>query len=80
MSETCVACGASLTMTPFDSEMSEILYGDLAAEVEDLQGKRCGVCGEIEYDPESARRYAEAGDALVVDARRWETGGSQRRD
>jgi HTH-type transcriptional regulator/antitoxin MqsA len=48
--------------------MSEILYGDLAAEVADLQGPRCSVCGEIEYDPESARRYAEAGDAMIREA------------
>ncbi len=52
-------------MTPFDSEMSEILYGDLAAEVADLQGMRCSACGEVEYEPESASRYAEAGDAMI---------------
>jgi HTH-type transcriptional regulator/antitoxin MqsA len=57
-------------MTPFDAEMSEILYGDLATEVTDLRGKRCAVCGETEYDPDSGRRYAEAGDALVMEARR----------
>lgn len=68
MSENCPACGASLTMTPFDLEMSEILYGDLAAEAADLQGPGCSVCGEIEYDTESARRYAEAGDAMIREA------------
>jgi HTH-type transcriptional regulator/antitoxin MqsA len=61
-------------MTPFDAEMSEILYGDLAAEVGGLQGKRCSVCGEIEYDPESASRYAEAGDALLTQAKCREAG------
>jgi HTH-type transcriptional regulator/antitoxin MqsA len=66
-------------MTPFDAEMSEILYGDLAAEVGELQGKRCGVCGEVEFDPESAQRYAEAGDALVTTKRR-DAGVPQRLD
>lgn len=76
MSEFCPACGSSLTMTPFDSEMSEILYGDLAAEVSDLQGERCSECGEIEYGPDSALRYAAAGDALVVEARLSKAGGT----
>lgn len=56
MSESCPACGCSLTMTPFDSEVSEILYGDLAAEVSDTLGERCSVCGEIEYVPDIALR------------------------
>jgi len=34
-----------------------------------LSGWRCGACGEVEFDAESARRYAAAGDALVLRAR-----------
>jgi HTH-type transcriptional regulator/antitoxin MqsA len=35
-------------------------------KVEGLSGWRCGACGEVEFDPESARRYAAAGDVLVL--------------
>jgi HTH-type transcriptional regulator/antitoxin MqsA len=34
--------------------------------VEGLSGWRCGSCGEVEFDAESARRYAQAGDDLVL--------------
>jgi HTH-type transcriptional regulator/antitoxin MqsA len=35
-------------------------------KVEGRSGWRCGACGEVEFDAESARRYAAAGDALVL--------------
>jgi HTH-type transcriptional regulator/antitoxin MqsA len=35
-------------------------------KVERLSGWRCGACGEVEFHAESARRYAAAGDALVL--------------
>lgn len=34
-----------------------------------LSGFPCPVCGEIEYDADSAERYAAAGDALVLSGR-----------
>ena len=34
--------------------------------VEGLSGWRCGACGEVEFDADSARRYAAAGDELVL--------------
>ena len=37
-----------------------------------LAGWRCGACGEVEFDRESARRYAAAGDELVLRAREIE--------
>jgi HTH-type transcriptional regulator/antitoxin MqsA len=30
-----------------------------------LSGWRCAACDEVEFDPDSAHRYAEAGDELV---------------
>jgi HTH-type transcriptional regulator/antitoxin MqsA len=40
--------------------------------VDDLSGWECQKCGEVEWDADtdSAERYGEAGDALVIAARR----------
>ena len=37
---------------------------------ERASGRRCEPCGEVEFDAPSARRYAAAGDELVMRARR----------
>lgn len=69
MSETvCIACGAP-EATRFDGECFSLTHGDLAAAVDGLGGWRCRECGEVVFDPESAQRYAAAGDALVMQAR-----------
>jgi HTH-type transcriptional regulator/antitoxin MqsA len=57
-------------MTPFFNETHQVSFNDMTADVEDLSGFRCGSCGEIEYEQHSAERYAAAGDALVLEARR----------
>jgi HTH-type transcriptional regulator/antitoxin MqsA len=31
-----------------------------------LSGWRCDACGEVEFEADSARRHAAAGDALVL--------------
>jgi HTH-type transcriptional regulator/antitoxin MqsA len=41
----------------------------LSAEVKGLSGRRCSACAEIEFDLRSAKRYAAAGDKLVLQAR-----------
>ena len=38
-------------------------------KVAGLSGWRCGACDEVEFDVGSAKRYAAAGDKLVMDAR-----------
>jgi HTH-type transcriptional regulator/antitoxin MqsA len=38
----------------------------MGATVEGLSGWRCGACGEVEFDPDSAQRYGAAGDELVL--------------
>jgi len=38
-------------------------------KVQNLSGWRCDACEEIEFDAKSARRYAAAGDELVLRAR-----------
>jgi len=46
-----------------------ISHKGLSADVKGLSGWRCGSCGEIRFDRESAKRYAAAGDKLVLAAR-----------
>lgn len=70
MTRPCVCCDAGIDMTPFTGETHRVVFRDLSQDVEGLSGFRCGTCGEIEYDRESAERYAAAGDALVLAARR----------
>jgi HTH-type transcriptional regulator/antitoxin MqsA len=41
----------------------------VSADVKSLSGRRCSSCGEIEFDQRSAKRYAAAGDKLVLQAR-----------
>jgi len=52
-------------MTRFEGGTFAIEHAGLTAVGEGLLGWRCSVCGEVEFDTESARRYAAAGDELV---------------
>ncbi len=70
MTKLCVCCEAGSEMTPFANETHQVVFRDLKADVAGLSGFRCGDCGEIEFDQASAERYAAAGDALVLEARR----------
>ncbi len=67
-SRACGACAAAGAV-PFDNETFNVVHADLNTEVKGLAGWRCGACGEVEFDRESARRYAAAGDELVLRAR-----------
>lgn len=78
MSKMCVGCGAEESMTAFENEQHEVSFRGLTAQVDGLSGMRCSACGEIEFDAESAERYAAAGDALVMQTRR-EVGDELRR-
>lgn len=73
MSHICLSCDAGADMVPFSGETHRVDYRGATADVEGLSGFRCPACGEIEYDAESAERYAAAGDALVLAARRAES-------
>ena len=65
-----MTCDAGTEMVPFSGETHRVDYRGATAEVEGLSGFRCPVCGEVEYDADSAERYAAAGDTLVLAARR----------
>lgn len=54
---------------PFEGETFRISHKGVSAEVKGLSGWRCRSCGETEFDQKSAKRYAAAGDKLVMQAR-----------
>lgn len=66
MARTCLSCDSAARMTRFEGETFTVEHENLGATVENLSGWRCPDCGEVEFDPDSARRYAEAGDDLVL--------------
>ena len=63
----CGECGGPTR--EFGPEDFVVEHRGHTAVVQDLSGWRCGSCNEVEFDDESAARYAAAGDALVVTAR-----------
>ena len=66
-SRACGECGD--WSQEFGPEDFTVEHRGLTTVVPALKGWRCGTCGEVEFDDESAERYAAAGDALVVQAR-----------
>ena len=64
----CANCGAR-SAVPFKGKTLRISHKDVSAAVRGLSGWRCSSCGEIEFDQKSAKRYAAAGDKLVLQAR-----------
>jgi HTH-type transcriptional regulator/antitoxin MqsA len=65
MERKCLNCEAQKAMARFENETFAIEHAGITAMVEGLSGWRCGACGEVEFDSDSARRYAAAGDELV---------------
>ncbi len=47
-------------------ETFTVEHAGMTATVEGLSGWRCAGCSEVEFDADSARRYAAAGDELVL--------------
>ena len=66
MARKCVDCKSRKSMTRFENKTFTIKHAGMTAAVEGLSGWRCGACGEVEFDAASARRYAAAGDKLVL--------------
>ena len=64
----CASCGRD-AMERFAGETFAVTHDGLRENLSDLAGWRCAECGEVEFEPDSARRYAEAGDRLVRQAR-----------
>ncbi len=66
MTQSCLNCESKKNMARFEDETFLIDHAGMSATVDGLSGWRCDGCGEVEFDADSARRYAEAGDALVL--------------
>ena len=66
MVRKCLNCKDRKGLTRFAGETFTVEYAGRKVKVEGLSGWRCGACGEVEFDAESAHRYAGAGDALVL--------------
>jgi HTH-type transcriptional regulator/antitoxin MqsA len=66
--QSCANCGAPRAV-PFKGETFQVSHQGSSAEVKGLSGRRCSSCGEVEFDQRSAKRYAAAGDKLVLQAR-----------
>jgi HTH-type transcriptional regulator / antitoxin MqsA len=66
MAQKCRSCESRKGMMRFEDETFTIEHAGRTATVKGLSGWRCDACGEVEFDAESARRYAAAGDELVI--------------
>lgn len=66
----CINCTSKKGMKRFENRTFAVEHAGISARARGLAGWRCAACGEVEFDPESARRYAAAGDELVLRARR----------
>jgi HTH-type transcriptional regulator/antitoxin MqsA len=66
MARRCLNCEDRKGLTRFDGEAFTVEHAGRRMKVEGLSGWRCGACGAVEFDAESARRCARAGDALVL--------------
>jgi HTH-type transcriptional regulator/antitoxin MqsA len=60
----CGQCGGAVRA--FGPEAFTVEHRGRIREVEALSGWRCRACGEVEFDAESAARYAAASDQLVL--------------
>lgn len=69
MARKCANCASRKNMARFKDETFTVKHAGMIATVKGLSGWRCGECDEIEFDAESARRYAAAGDELVLRTR-----------
>ena len=66
MNKSCPQCGAPTVRKDDVAELVE--FEGETARVERLAGWFCTVCDEAVFDDDSARRYGEAGDALIARA------------
>ena len=69
VARNCLSCETGKPMRRFENEDFVVDHAGMTKTVEGLSGWRCDACAEVEFDPDSAQRYAAAGDALVLRAR-----------
>ena len=73
MARRCLNCQDRKGLTRFAGETFTVEYAGRKVKVQGLSGWRCGACGEVEFDADSARRYGAAGDTLVLRARQQQS-------
>jgi HTH-type transcriptional regulator / antitoxin MqsA len=73
MARKCINCESRKGMARFNDEAFTIDYRGNRIKVVGLSGWRCGACGGVEFDADSAWRYAAAGDALVLRDRQYQS-------
>jgi HTH-type transcriptional regulator/antitoxin MqsA len=78
MGRKCLNCETEKGMTRFEGETFAIAHAGMTAKVEGLSGWRCEACGEVEFDADSAQRYAAAGDELVLQDRERQSRETRR--
>ena len=61
MARRCLNCEDRKGLTRFRGGTFTVGPAGQEVKVKGLSGWRCGACGEVEFDAESARRYAAAG-------------------
>jgi HTH-type transcriptional regulator / antitoxin MqsA len=66
MARSCMNCDSRKDMTRFEDKTFVVTHAGMRTKIEGLSGRRCAACGDVEFDAVSARRYAAAGDALVL--------------
>jgi HTH-type transcriptional regulator / antitoxin MqsA len=66
MVKKCLNCESHKALRRFEDETFIVRRAGATMKIEGLSGWRCDDCREIEFDAPSARRYAAAGDALVL--------------
>lgn len=70
--KNCYICGAPDALHYFEGRSETIKVKGMERRVDNLSGWECHVCADGFWDPDtdSADRYAEAGDELVLAARK----------
>jgi HTH-type transcriptional regulator / antitoxin MqsA len=66
MTRKCLNYETRKAMTRFEGKTFTIEHAGMTATVRGLSGWRCNACDEVEFDVDSAQRYAAAGDKLVL--------------
>lgn len=65
----CFSCGAPEGMRHFECRAETMSVKGMERRLDDLSGWECQACGEVIFDPDSALRYSNASDELVIAGR-----------
>lgn len=68
--QQCFSCGAREGMRHFEGRSETMSVNGMERRVDDLSGWECQMCGEVELDDCCSDRHSQAGDELVMAARR----------